>query len=119
MNPSAGASLDAAPRASVPVAPTVTSHELRVEQPGGLVPPLPEPEGGYETLGTFAVERSPFVELRRYPNGRARVLVSGEAPRAMRCLANGRACRLEPGGVLVLEPDGTIGAIYGVLLQAP
>jgi hypothetical protein len=111
--------VESAPRAAVPAAPAVVSHELRVEQAGGLAAPLPEPEGGYETLGTFAVERSPFVELRRYPNGRARVLVSGEAPRAMRCMANGRACRLEPGGVLVLEPDGAIGAIYGVLLQAP
>lgn len=115
----APASPPTAPRAAVPVAPAVTRHELRIEQRGGLAAPLPEPEGGYETLGTFAVERSPFVELRRYPNGRARVLVSGEAPRAMRCLANGRACQLEPGGVLVLEPDGAIGAIYGVLLQAP
>ena len=81
--------------------------------------PEPEPANGYESLGGFAVERSPFVELRRFPNGRARVLVSNDAPRSMRCLVRGVAHRLEPGGVLVLEPDGAIGAIYGVLLETP
>ena len=105
-------------RGVAPVEPPITSHEVRVVSETTLRQPEPEPANGYESLGGFAVERSPFVELRRFPNGRARVLVSSDAPRSMRCLVGGEAHRLEPGGVLVLEPDGAIGAIYGVLLEA-
>ena len=66
--------------------------------------PEPEPVNGYESLGGFAVERSPFVELRRFPNGRARVLVNA------RCAAWSGARRIGGArGVLVLEPDGAMG----------
>lgn len=106
-------------RAAASVEPPITSHDVRVVTGSKLREPEREPANGFESIGVFAVERSPFVELVRFPNGRARVLVSNDAPRSMRCLVAGTRYRLEPGGVLVLEPDGTIGAIYGVLLETP
>ena len=106
-------------RAAASVEPPITSHDVRVVTGSKLREPEREPANGFESIGVFAVERSPFVELLRFPNGRARVLVSNDAPRSMRCLVAGTRYRLEPGGVLVLEPDGTIGAIYGVLLETP
>lgn len=90
------------------------------ESPGEVQTPEHDPEHwrGFERedlaeAGAVAVERRPDVEVRVFASGRYKVLVDALAEEGAWVFAPDQDWRLEPGAVVLFEPDGELGLGFG------
>ena len=77
------------------------------------------PFEGLDRVGALWVEESRHVEVRVFPSGHHKVLVSPEAPRAYWIYGTERDYLLEPGAVILFREDGHVLLRHGEIEERP